>query len=43
MEIGIPAGPAVGTVLRRLLEFVIEDPARNTREFLLAQARETAR
>ena len=43
MEIGIPAGPAIGTVLRRLLELVIEDPSRNTREFLLAEARQTAR
>ena len=39
MEIGIAAGPAIGTMLRRLLELVIEDPTRNTREFLLAQAR----
>jgi tRNA nucleotidyltransferase (CCA-adding enzyme) len=42
MEMGIPAGPAIGTTLRRLLELVVEDPARNTREFLLERARETA-
>ena len=42
MEMGIPAGPAIGTALRRLLELVVEDPSRNTREFLLERARETA-
>jgi len=41
MEIGVPAGPAIGTTLRRLLELVVEDPARNRREFLLERARRT--
>ena len=41
MEIGLPAGPAIGATLRRLLELVIADPARNTREFLLERARGT--
>jgi len=39
MDLGIPAGPAIGTTLRRLLEVVIEDPARNERDILLALAR----
>ena len=38
MDAGIPAGPAVGKTLRRLLEVVIEDPARNTRDTLLELA-----
>ena len=39
MDLGIPAGPAVGTTLRRLLELVIENPERNTRDALLETAR----
>jgi tRNA nucleotidyltransferase (CCA-adding enzyme) len=39
---GVPAGPALGVVLGRLLERVLEDPALNTREQLLALAREPA-
>ena len=35
---GIPAGPALGRMLARLLEWVIDDPTRNTREALLAYA-----
>lgn len=35
---GIPAGPALGHMLARLLEWVIDDPTRNTREALLAYA-----
>lgn len=31
------SGPAVGETLRRLLEEVLEDPARNTREYLLSR------
>jgi hypothetical protein len=38
MDAGIPAGPAVGRALRRLLELVLEDPARNQRDELLALA-----
>ena len=37
-----PAGPWVGTVLDRLLEIVIADPARNTRGELLDAARSMA-
>jgi tRNA nucleotidyltransferase/poly(A) polymerase len=36
---GIPAGPALGTILHRLLELVVEDPSSNTPERLLAHAR----
>lgn len=39
MELGIPAGPAIGSTLRRLLEVVIDDPSKNQRETLLAAAR----
>lgn len=42
MDAGIPAGPAIGETLRRLLGLVLEDPARNRREELLALAREWA-
>ena len=42
IEAGIPAGPALGAVLGRLLERVLVDPALNTREQLLALAREGA-
>ena len=34
---GVRAGPEVGEVLTRLLEEVLEDPARNTREYLLSR------
>ena len=37
---GISAGPAIGRTLDALLEWVLEDPARNTRAKLLAHARE---
>lgn len=37
---GIPAGPDLGRTLRRLLDAVLDDPAHNTRERLLALARE---
>jgi hypothetical protein len=35
--IGLPSGPEVGRVLERLLEEVLDDPALNTRERLLAR------
>ncbi len=38
MEAGVPAGPAIGTTLKRLVEAVIEDPARNRRDVLLELA-----
>ncbi|HEX6806662.1 MAG TPA: CCA tRNA nucleotidyltransferase [Gemmatimonadaceae bacterium] len=34
---GVPAGPQIKTVLARLLDDVLEDPARNTRDALLAR------
>ena len=37
---GIAAGPEVGRVLAALLEFVLEDPKRNTRDALLARIKE---
>lgn len=37
-EAGIPKGPAVGRTLARLLEAVVEDPALNQRDVLLALA-----
>jgi hypothetical protein len=39
MEIGIPAGPAIGATLRRLIDVVIEDPSKNQRDTLLSLAR----
>lgn len=44
VEAGIvEPGPALGALLDRLLDAVLDDPARNTRETLLALARDTAR
>jgi tRNA nucleotidyltransferase (CCA-adding enzyme) len=40
MAAGVPAGPGLGATLRRLLEAALDDPACNTREALLALARE---
>lgn len=37
---GIPPGPALGKVLALLLDDVLEDPARNTSEWLVPRARE---
>lgn len=39
---GLARGPAMGTLLGRLLDEVLEDPTRNTREALMARARELA-
>jgi tRNA nucleotidyltransferase (CCA-adding enzyme) len=41
-EAGVPAGPRLGQILHRLLELVVEDPAANARERLLAEARRMA-
>ena len=41
IKAGVERGPAVGATLDRLLAAVLEDPALNTREVLLARARET--
>ena len=35
---GIPAGPEMGRMLEHLLQYVLEDPERNTKEELLAEA-----
>lgn len=36
---GIPAGPAMGKILARLLDHVLEDPARNTTDALIEEAK----
>jgi tRNA nucleotidyltransferase (CCA-adding enzyme) len=41
-RLGIPPGPAVGRILERLLERVLEDPHLNQRETLLALVEEVA-
>jgi tRNA nucleotidyltransferase/poly(A) polymerase len=40
---GIAKGPALGKILRSLLDWVVEDPSHNTRDGLLARARGLAR
>src|SRR5947207_6942243 len=35
---GIPTGPSIGRILQALLDAVLEDPTRNTREWLLQEA-----
>jgi hypothetical protein len=37
-DAGVRAGPLVGHILRSLLDAVVEDPARNRRDWLLAEA-----
>jgi tRNA nucleotidyltransferase (CCA-adding enzyme) len=39
---GLPGGPALGRVLAKLLDAVVDDPARNTPDELLRLAREAA-
>ena len=39
---GIARGPLLGKILRLMLEWVVEDPSRNTRDQLLARARAVA-
>ena len=39
-ELGVPPGPAVGETLEALLEEVLDEPARNTREHLTMRLRE---
>jgi len=39
---GVPAGKAVGEILRKLLDEVLDEPWRNTREHLVARAKELA-
>jgi tRNA nucleotidyltransferase (CCA-adding enzyme) len=40
---GIPAGRSLGRILQALLDGVIEDPSRNTRDWLLREAQELDR
>lgn len=37
-EFSLPSGPEIGRVLEQLLEYVLDDPRRNTREALLDEA-----
>lgn len=37
IAVGIQPGPKLGQMLKELLEIVLEDPSRNTKEYLLAQ------
>jgi|GEM_PF-5878749 len=39
MKIGIEAGPQLGAALRSLLDWVLEDPARNSHDQLVSRAR----
>jgi tRNA nucleotidyltransferase (CCA-adding enzyme) len=43
MELGVPQGPRVGDMLRRLLDEALEDPAVNTKPRLIQRARELQR
>jgi hypothetical protein len=38
IALGVQPGPTMGTILKQLEEIVIEDPSKNTRESLLAEA-----
>jgi tRNA nucleotidyltransferase (CCA-adding enzyme) len=40
IELGFRPGPQLGRILNELLDFVVDEPARNTREQLLARAKE---
>ena len=42
IELGFAPGPRIGETLRTLLDEVVHDPSRNTREHLLARAQELA-
>lgn len=42
-KLGLEPGPAMGAALRALLEEVLTDPARNTRDYLLSRAAELRR
>ncbi len=41
MELGIPAGPALGAILKKLIDIVIDDPEKNKKETLLTLVRDT--
>jgi len=38
-QIGVAKGPKMGEILNNLLNIVIEDPLKNTKEYLLEEAR----
>jgi tRNA nucleotidyltransferase (CCA-adding enzyme) len=40
IALGYPAGPPIGRALQSLLDEVVTDPSRNTREYLLERAKE---
>jgi tRNA nucleotidyltransferase (CCA-adding enzyme) len=40
LELGYSEGPELGTVLSRLLDDVVDDPSRNSKEWLLERAKE---
>lgn len=40
MALGVPEGPAVGKILKQLVEVVLDDPKLNTRDHLLALVKE---
>jgi len=42
MNIGIPAGPQMGKIIKQLVELVLDDPKLNTKEHLLALVKEMA-
>jgi tRNA nucleotidyltransferase (CCA-adding enzyme) len=42
MQLGLAPGPLLGRILSQLLDEVVDDPARNSRETLLLRARELA-
>ena len=42
MDAGIPEGPEVGRILRAALDEVLDDPAKNTREYIIRLARKMA-
>jgi tRNA nucleotidyltransferase/poly(A) polymerase len=42
-QVGIPPGPLVGKILKALIESVLEDPSRNSRDWLLQDAQRIAR
>ena len=41
MEAGITQGKEIGETLKRLLELVLEEPEKNTKEYLLSQIKES--
>jgi len=42
MEIGIPEGPQIGNMLKDLVEVILDEPEKNTKEILLEIAKEKA-